>query len=182
LNDVTQESPHELAGLYALGALPPSERDAFEVHLAGCSECVKDVAAAGHLAAALAPTVPAPPELRQRVQDLADAPRGPVDVGAYTWDEVLPGVHMHTVKEEPERGVRKVLVWARPGARYPSHRHLGDEEILVLQGALRDRRGVYGPGQICRSATGSVHSEEVHGSEDCVCFVVYHGGHEPVAE
>jgi putative transcriptional regulator len=78
--------------------------------------------------------------------------------------------------------VRKVLVWARAGARYPSHRHLGDEEILVLQGALRDRRGVYRPGQICRSATGSVHSEEVDGSEDCVCFVVYHGGHEPVAE
>jgi anti-sigma factor ChrR (cupin superfamily) len=176
------DSPHELAGLYALGALPPAEREAFESHLAGCPECVQEVAAAGRLAAALAPKAPPPAELRTRVLDLADAPRGPVDVASYTWDEVLPGVHMHTVKDEPERGVRKVLVWARPGARYPSHRHLGDEEILILQGALRDRRGVYRPGEICRSATGSVHAEEVHGSEDCVCFVVYYGGHEPVAE
>lgn len=177
-----QDSQHELVSAYALDALAPSEREAFEAHLAACPDCVKELAAERQLVAALAPATSVPPDLRSHVLDLADAPRGPIDLAAYAWDEILPGVRMHTLKDEPERGVRKVLVWARPGARYPSHRHLGDEEILILQGALRDRRGVYRPGQVCRSRAGSVHSEEVDGSEDCVCFVVYYGGHEPVAE
>ena len=50
--------------------------------------------------------------------------------------------------------------------------------ILALSGRLRDHRGSYGPGDICRSATGSEHSETAEGPDDCVCYVVYHGGHE----
>ena len=59
------------------------------------------------------------------------------------------------------------------------HRHLGDEDILVLEGSLSDGRGAYGPGQICRSRTGSVHAEEA-GPDGCICFVAYYGGHEPI--
>jgi anti-sigma factor ChrR (cupin superfamily) len=116
--------------------------------------------------------------LRQRVLDFADAPTEPIDVGAYAWEELVPGVRYHTVKDDPERGVRAVLVWALPGSRYPRHRHLGEEEILVLAGRLQDHRGSYGPGEICRSATGSEHSEEAVGPDDCICYVVYHGAHE----
>ena len=176
------DSPHEPAGAYALGALPAAEREAFEGHLATCPECMRRVAADRELLAGLVPGTPPPARLREMVLDLAEAPGGALDLASYTWDEVLPGVRMSVLREEPERGVRKVLVWARPGARYPSHRHLGDEQILVLEGALRDHRGVYRPGDVCRSREGSVHTEEVEGAEDCVCFVVYYGGHEPVAE
>jgi putative transcriptional regulator len=77
--------------------------------------------------------------------------------------------------EDPARGVRGCLIHAQPGARHPSHRHKGAENILVLKGALRDERGTYGPGEICRSAPGSVHSEEVVPGEDCLCYVVYYG-------
>lgn len=124
---------------------------------------------------ALAP----PPGLREHVLELARAPRGPIDLARYDWQELAPGIRVHPMEDEPESGRRAVLVWARPGAAMASHRHLGDEEILVLQGRLRDERGEYGPGDICRSREGSVHHEEVVGDEDCVCYVVYHGGHEP---
>ena len=121
-----------------------------------------------------------PPEgLREHVLEMSEAPRLPIDFGAYAWEEPIPGVRMHTLREDPARGTRAVLVWAKPGAVVPAHRHLGDEEILVLQGALRDHRGRYGPGDVCRSRTGFVHSEEVLSEGDCVCFVVYHGGHAP---
>ena len=90
----------------------------------------------------------------------------------------MPGVRIHTVREDPSRQFRAVLVWARSGSRYPRHRHQGDEEILVLSGRLRDHRGSYGPGEICRSVTGSEHSEQAEGPDDCICYVVYHGGHE----
>jgi putative transcriptional regulator len=76
--------------------------------------------------------------------------------------------------------MRGVLVWGRPGTRTIAHRHLGDELILVLQGRLQDGRGTYGPGEICRSRTGSSHVEEVLPGEDCICYVVYYGGHEPL--
>jgi len=138
----------------------------------------------GTLAQALA-RPPADPQLRQRVLELAEAPAMPVDLSAYAWEEPIPGVKMVTLREDPDAGIRKVLVWAQPGARVPPHRHLGEEDILVMQGRLRDHRDVYGIGQICHSRTGFVHSEEVllgENGEDCICFVVYYGGHESVDE
>jgi predicted ChrR family anti-sigma factor len=128
------------------------------------------------------PPVAPDPGLREHVLELAHAPREPLDLGRYAWEEYGPGIKVHVVSEDPARNLRAVLVWGQPGARMPMHRHLGDEEILVLRGRLCDERAEYGPGDICRSRTGSIHHEEVVGSEDCVCYVVYHGGHEPVDE
>jgi anti-sigma factor ChrR (cupin superfamily) len=136
------------------------------------------------LLAALAKAGPASPQpdLRQHVLAMADVPQGPIDVTRYEWDEVAPGIRVHVVRDEPERGYRAVLVWAEPGARMATHRHLGDEDILVLEGRLRDYRGEYGPGELCRSRTGSVHAEEAGLDGRCICFVAYYGGHEPVEE
>jgi anti-sigma factor ChrR (cupin superfamily) len=175
---------HGPASAYALGALDPDECAAFEQHVASCPDCFAEVQAHRRVVHdALAGTGAAPSRaLRQQVLELTEAPRSPVDPALYTWEEPVPGIRMTTLFEDPARGLRKVLVWARPGAHYPSHRHLGDEEILVLQGALADGRAVYRAGDICRSRTGSVHSEQVVGDEDCFCFVVYHGGHESVPE
>jgi putative transcriptional regulator len=173
-----------LAAEYALGALDEAERTAFRSHAEGCAECRAEADAVVAVFARLADggTVEPARVLREHVLEMAEAPQMPVDLTAYAWDEPIPGIKMHTLREDPERGIRTVLVWASPGARVPPHRHLGDEEILILQGFLRDHRGVYGPGDICRSRTGFVHSEEVPSGEDCICYVVYHGGHEPVSE
>jgi len=65
---------HELSAGYALDALDPEEREAFERHLAGCPECQEEVASFWEVAGALAVAAdgPAPsPELRDRI--LADA-------------------------------------------------------------------------------------------------------------
>jgi len=120
------------------------------------------------------------PELRQHVLAMALAPRGNVDVTRYEWDEVAPGIRVHVLRADPEHDFRAVLVWADAGARMEAHRHLGDEDILVLQGTLRDHRGEYGPGTLCRSRAGSVHAEEAGPDGPCICFVAYYGGHEPV--
>lgn len=127
------------------------------------------------------PRPAASPLTRAQTLDLLDAPREPVDVARYTWDERIPGVKFHLVSEDPARGVRKFLVWAKAGATSPRHDHTGDELILVLDGALRDHTGVYGPGQICHTRKGEIHREEVPIDADCVCFVVYYGDLIPVA-
>jgi anti-sigma factor ChrR (cupin superfamily) len=123
--------------------------------------------------------VPPREALREEVFDLLAAPPLPIDLSAYPWQDAGPGIRVHELRVDPVRGMRGVLVWAKPGARTMRHRHLGDEVILVLQGALRDDEGRYGPGQVCRSRAGSVHTEEVLPGDDCICYVVYYGGHEP---
>lgn len=167
-----------LIGAYVLGALESEDRERLDAHVASCDDCARALARASEALTDLAGAISPAPSLRQRILDLADAPVLPIDPRAYAWVEVAPGVRVHPVEEDAARQFRAVLVWASPGARYPRHRHLGDEEILVLSGRLRDQRGTYGPGEICRSVTGSVHSEEVDGAEDCICYVVYHGDHE----
>ena len=69
---------HELSAGYALDALDPEEREAFEEHLAGCPECEQQLAEFWDVAAALALAVdnPAPsPELRERILTEARAER-----------------------------------------------------------------------------------------------------------
>jgi anti-sigma factor ChrR (cupin superfamily) len=167
-----------LAEPYALGALEPEERAAFERHKAACPACQGAVASASRaLSGVTEGLVPAPPRssLRDELLDLAAAPVWPFDLASVDWQELGPGIRFNVLHEDAARGVRRCLVWATPGARMDTHRHGGDEAILVLKGALRDERGVYGPGALCRSRKGSVHSESVEGDEDCVCYVVYYG-------
>ena len=171
-----------LIGAFALGALEGEDRERLEAHVASCDECTRALARASEALTDLAGAIPPALSLRQRILDMADAPVLPIDPSAYAWEDLAPGVRVHVVRDEPSRQFRSVLVWAIPGARYPRHRHLGDEEILVLSGRLRDERGIYGPGEICRSVAGSDHSEQVEGSEDCICYVVYHGAHEMLGD
>jgi anti-sigma factor ChrR (cupin superfamily) len=167
-----------LAESFALGTLEPGDRAAFEDHAGQCAACQRAVDGAAHAllgVASLLPKQPPAASVRAQLLDLAEAPNWPLDLGAIAWQEIGPGIRIHTLKEEPERGVRKCLVWAEPGAKNPSHRHGGDECILVLKGGLRDERGDYHAGELCRSREGSVHCEEVLPGEDCVCYVVYYG-------
>ena len=116
---------------------------------------------------------------REHVLALAAAPRGDVDVAAYAWMEIAPGIRAYEMRNDAH--VRSCLIWADAGAVHPRHRHLGEEDILILKGTLRDERGVYGPGEICHSRRGEMHSESITADADCVCFAVYYGGGiEPV--
>lgn len=119
------------------------------------------------------PAVEPDPALRAQLLDLAEMPSLPVDPARYRWFEPVPGIRIAIVKEDAQRGLRACLAIGKAGARHPRHRHGGDELIYVLEGVLRDERGSYGPGALCRSRTGDVHSEEV--VEDCLCYIVYYG-------
>ena len=116
--------------------------------------------------------------VRDHVLALAQAPRGDVDVADYDWTEIAPGIRAFEMRNDAR--VRAVLIWADAGAVHPRHTHLGEEDILVIKGTLRDERGVYGPGEICHSRRGEIHSESITADADCVCFAVYYdGGIEP---
>ena len=69
MNTAHDELKHDAAA-YALGALEPAERAAFEAHLGSCAECAADVRQMRLAASALPHTVPQvspPPSLRARI-------------------------------------------------------------------------------------------------------------------
>ena len=59
--------------------------------------------------------------------------------------------------DAPEPGDATVLIRMEPGASYPTHRHLGVEEVLVLAGGYRDDRGEHRVGDYVRYPAGSEH-------------------------
>jgi anti-sigma factor RsiW len=82
---MTNEELHDLTAAYALDALGPDERRAYEEHLAGCEHCRGDLAELGETvgALALAAEGPAPPDaLRDRIL-VAAREEGPSNVVAF---------------------------------------------------------------------------------------------------
>jgi len=54
-------------------------------------------------------------------------------------------------------GTHTALVRWAPGTHFSAHRHMGGEEILVLEGVFQDENGTYPAGTWIRSPHGSVH-------------------------
>jgi anti-sigma factor ChrR (cupin superfamily) len=90
---------------------------------------------------------------------MAEAPRSRyVDVAALPWQERRPGVSWKVLWEDPAGAARALLVRYEPGATIPRHRHLGDEQIFVLEGSLSDETGTCSAGNYARRPPGLVHT------------------------
>jgi anti-sigma factor ChrR (cupin superfamily) len=101
-----------------------------------------------------------------------------VTAGERPWTEPRPGVHWKILWEEGDR--RAMLVRYDPGAAIPRHRHLGDEQIFVLEGSVSDDTGTCAAGNYARRPPGCVHT--VTSPEGAlVLAVIAGGGTEPLA-
>lgn len=103
-NDVPEPDPgdlHDLAALYAVDALDPAERTAFESHLADCPPCRAEVARYAETTAQLAAAVAQdpPPALRTSV---LDAIHGTLPVPAHL-DTATATTAARPVARGPER-------------------------------------------------------------------------------
>jgi anti-sigma factor ChrR (cupin superfamily) len=101
-----------------------------------------------------------------------------VRVAARAWDRRRPGVHWKVLHEEGDR--RTVLVRYDPGAVIPRHRHLGDEQIFVLEGSVTDDTGTCVAGDFARRPPGCVHA--VRSAQGALVLAVMSGGTEPVPD
>src|SRR5918992_228460 len=92
------------------------------------------------------------------------------------------GIHLHFLRRDEATGDATVLIRMEPGCSYPAHRHVGPEEVLVLQGGYRDGRGVHRAGDYVLNDAGSAHTPTAleEADEPCVLFAVAHGGIELV--
>lgn len=187
---------------YLMETLPPEEQAAVTAHLAACAFCTRELAATaealGAVALALDPASP-PPEGRERLlaatrtgrfADFADRVAHLFDVARERaaelldwiddpsrWERQLDWIHLLHLEGGPAvAGADAGFVRLRAGAQFPPHRHLGDERVLVLQGAIHlDDGRVLRRGDEVVSLFGTAHSFCVGDAVDCIYAVVHKG-------
>jgi len=185
------------AALYALGALDGDEAREFEEHLAaGCAACAAELrefeAVAGDLGLA-APEAEPPAGVRARLLALVAAEGGgpnlPNDIapgflvvraGEGRWrptDDT--GVSFKLLFSDRERGTITTLVRMEPGSRIRSHRHLGVEQCLVLEGDVRSGEVAMTAGDFNCSMPGSVH-EALVSDNGALLLIVSPECYEPI--
>lgn len=154
----------ELADVYATGALDGEELAQFQAHLsAGCARCqariheIEDALAA--IPVALEPVAPAPALKASLFERLDSEQPGLVFIHARegSWVEAEPGIFAKILNMDTERRRVTALVRMAPGSRYANHRHLGTEEVLVLEGSCYCGGRLLRQGDYHRAEAGSIH-------------------------
>lgn len=97
---------------------------------------------------------------------------------AMPWVERRPGVFWKVLWESPDGRSKTILVRYERGAVIPRHRHLGDEQIYVLEGSVADDTGVCTAGNYARRPPGCVHT--VTSETGALVIAITSGPTEPV--
>jgi anti-sigma factor ChrR (cupin superfamily) len=74
------------------------------------------------------------------------------------WQEFRPGISFKILWEDPPTKRRAQMTRFAPGARLPRHRHVGDELIYVIEGALTDEAGTVTAGNVVYRPNDCVHN------------------------
>jgi len=99
-----------------------------------------------------------------------------VAADSVAWVERRPGVHWKILWEEGD--AKAILIRYDPGATIPRHRHLGDEQIYVLEGSISDDTGTCTAGNYARRPPGCVHT--VTSVKGALVLAITSGPTEPV--
>ncbi len=93
------------------------------------------------------------------------------------WQEHQPGIRFKILWEDPPSKRRAQLTRFEPGAQLPLHRHVGDELIFVIEGAVSDESGTVTVGNVGYRPNGCVHT--VSTKNGATVLAVLTGGIEP---
>jgi len=125
------------------------------------------------LLAATEDEIRVPPEPLQRVAGVP-APLSrylPHGLQGIKWHYAGPGVATCDLPSSPTTKSRLLLLRVAGGRRVPEHSHGGQELTLILQGAYRDRFGVFATGDIADHDEDVEHQPIAEPGPDCICLV-----------
>jgi anti-sigma factor ChrR (cupin superfamily) len=103
-----------------------------------------------------------------------------ISLSDLAWQERQPGVRAKSIWEHPESQRRAVLTRIEPEAKLPLHRHVGDELVFVIEGALSDEFGIVTAGNVGYRPNGCVH--RISTQHGATVLAIVTGGVEPVSE
>jgi putative transcriptional regulator len=195
---------HDRISDLLLGDVADGERETLEAHVAGCAECSRDLMQAADAFAAFALALPAeapPPSLRARVLDDARRPRlhamldklaalfdvskqkarailDRIDDPAEWQEGPVPRAQVMFVVGGPKvAGAFTGVVRMAASMEWPRHRHLGHEEMLVLDGGFKQDDGAeVHAGDTHVMEEGTVHGFSIFDDEPCISAVVLRNG------
>jgi anti-sigma factor ChrR (cupin superfamily) len=100
------------------------------------------------------------------------------DLSSIEWRATRhPGIFIHVLRRDAETDDTTIFIRMQPGCGYPAHRHVGIEEVLILQGGYRDSLGSHRAGDYIVNEAGSAHYPvALEGTEDCIMLAIAHGG------
>ncbi len=103
-----------------------------------------------------------------------------ISISDLEWQEVQPGIRMKSLWLDEETKRRAVMSRIEPGAQLPMHRHVGDELLFVIEGAISDESGTVTPGNMGYRPNGCVHT--VSSKKGATVLAIITGGIEPATE
>jgi anti-sigma factor ChrR (cupin superfamily) len=103
-----------------------------------------------------------------------------ISIGDLAWQDRQPGVRMKAIWEDPDTKRRAVLTRIDAGAQLPLHRHVGDELVFVIEGAISDESGTVTAGNMGYRPNGCVHT--VSTKNGATVLAILMGGVEPATE
>lgn len=91
------------------------------------------------------------------------------------WRRLGLGVEAAVLTSVSTRHGKTQLLHARPGVQIVRHSHVGEELVLILQGAYWDAGERFGPGDVAVNDRDSTHAPTIDDAEDCWCLAVSEG-------
>ena len=103
-----------------------------------------------------------------------------IEVSTAPWQELQPGIRVKQLWMDEATKRRAMLSRIEPGAQLPRHKHVGDELVFVVEGAISDEFGVVTAGNMGYRPNGCVHT--VASTHGATVLAVITGGIEPKSE
>lgn len=172
----------ELASLYALDALEEEEQSWVVSHADQVPELGSQMDRYRTAASLLfygAPSIPLPAHLKTRLfqQIAAEAAASPAVADLIEqsqtvhWEPYtpMPGIWLGKLLIDAERREIQCFVRSWSAATFPRHRHLAEEEIIVLEGDLSIGDCQYQSGDRITSPRGTIHQPQTQ--KGCLIFL-----------
>ena len=103
-----------------------------------------------------------------------------IAVNDFAWQELMPGVQARNLWVDEKTNRRALMTRITPGLHMPTHKHVGDELVYIIEGTLSDEFGTITAGNMGYRPDGCVHS--VSSSTGATAIAILTGGVESVTE
>jgi anti-sigma factor ChrR (cupin superfamily) len=103
-----------------------------------------------------------------------------ISLSDLAWEERQPGVRIKNIWDDPATRRRAVMTRIEADAKLPLHRHVGDELLYVIEGAISDDFGTVTAGNVGYRPEGCVHTVSTQHGATVLAIVT--GGVEPQSQ